>query len=155
MNASGLSAPHGRGWTHYAIGVLLNAAVFLVVGPTIGALILYVIMVGMSAPRADTLSAVFVGSLLLAPLTITVGYTLVWKAALLTGAAVAVASSLTREVLLYPLAAAIGALMILLFAPDRWGDEAMAYVYLSIAGALAAFCCTYLTRGLRLRSMDR
>jgi hypothetical protein len=142
-------APHGRSWPHYAVGLMLNVVVYLVLGPPIGTLVVYFVFAFAGVSGIKTASAALGATPYFAYFMIPVGYMLVWQPALAAGVAIAIASSfIRREAWLYALAAMIGAAAAAALAPERWAEH---YGVLAIAGAVAAVACAFFTRGLRLR----
>jgi hypothetical protein len=149
-----VSAPHGRGWLHYASSVLLHALVFAIVGPLIGALVFGAAAMAILAndPSSGLLGLLIV--VFTAWFTVPLAYVLGLTAAAATGAIMAVATSFLSAGWLYAFAVAMGALMALRFGPAGQIDYPVPYeAALATAGALASAFCTLLTSGFRLRPM--
>jgi hypothetical protein len=147
------AAPHGRGWEHYVAGVGLNGALFAGIGPPVGTFVFGLVTAGTATgdPLAGLWTiAVFAFSF---ALSLFFGYALSWKAALVTGIAVAVVSSFARDVrVLYASGALIGVVFALLLVPTDWSAWSLNAVSLGLAaaGAVAALVCTRLAAELRL-----
>jgi hypothetical protein len=154
VSAQVFVAPHGRNWPHYAVGVMLNAVVFLALGPAIGTLVVYIVIAALGITDIKTAYAALLATPFFAFFMIPLGYTLAWQAALAAGVAIAIASSfIRRDARLYAMSAVIGAAAAVATVPvtERWAGKPAVYVFLAAAGAVAALSCTFLTRGLRLR----
>lgn len=136
---------------YYLVGVLLNVAAFVAVGPAIGAMIIVPcsIFVAMSDPRAVVYFSA--AALTFYPVTFGLAYALTWKAAALTGAAVALGSRfITSAKVLYGLAAFLGGVtaFFTLRAYEGWELAVTA----PISGASAALVCARLFRNLNLQA---
>ena len=126
-------APHGRGWVHYIVGVLLNAALFALVGPLIGSL---------AFGGALTLAA--------APFSFATGYVIGSYPAALTGAATAIASSfIALPSRLYIFSALVGTAATIAL---NYSSDYLNTALYGVSGAVAAIVCTRLAKGLRLRA---
>jgi hypothetical protein len=150
-----MPAPHGRSWEHYVIGVLINIAIFVAIGPAIGALValalIYASAAGTSGMRGAWSGAVtFV---LFLPLALVGGYLKGWLAAAATGLVVAMASSWVNSRALYAVAVVAGGVLSLVFLwiEDRTIGESRANVILAfLVGAVAGGVCTRLAKAFRL-----
>jgi hypothetical protein len=148
-----IKAPHGRGFGHYLVGVLLNVAVFVGLGPVAGCIVFFLI-IGILAggfPVGPLAGLYFMvgGSFLIVPAAYLVGS----PAAAATGVGVAVASSwICRPLYLYGFAAAIGGLaaMFLTHFQDRNLTSASEQLMMFVTGAVAALICTRAARPFRL-----
>ena len=162
-----MKAPHGRGWVHYGIGLLLNAIAFAGLGPMIGYIAFAVVFppilsfVPTNSVRApdqgaalDLIGALKTSGFLLtmAPFGIVKAYFLGAAPAASTGLFVGLSSSWLGERSLRNggilVGAASSAICVLGELPH------VAFVAsASIAGGVAAAAMIRMTRGLRLRPM--
>jgi len=144
-----MSAPNGHSWGHYLFSIALTVALFVAVGPLLGAFA-YMLPGFFHSP-----SPLFGGLLALTH----AAYVFGGVPAAITGLFVALASSfIRREWMLYLLAAIVGAVACasfvvmpgLMAGPAGWRAEP-SIGSLAIVGALAAAVCALFARPLGLR----
>jgi hypothetical protein len=136
----------------YIGGVFLNAVVFAAIGPLVGGVTLWTLLLA----EGSILASLFGPLLYILGFfkSIPESYRLAGFAPALTGAIVAVASIwLTHSRSLYVFAASTGGVTSsMLISPEAFtsGNPFWAYVVLFVSGALAAIVCTRVARPFRL-----
>lgn len=163
-----MSAPHGRSWSHFCVGVLLNAIGFALIGPLIAcAVAILVLTVAFSlGPLAQAGSNAVVepakllhALLLFLPVGLFGSYMHGAVAAAVTGGVVALASVCLSGKRLYVLAGAIGAIASVWknFASSITGPNPFVLqegwpvaVAIAALGAFASIITTRILRGMRL-----
>jgi hypothetical protein len=131
------TAPHGRSWFHYAVGIGLHALLFALIGPAVGA---------MAAGFA-------LGWIVTTPILIVFAYMTNTGTAAIAGACFAVATSVVAKPWkLYAVAGAIGAVSAAIFGSLGPNPDELGTIFLASFGAIAAAVCARLARRLRLRA---
>ena len=164
-----MSAPHGRSWSHFGVGMLLNSIGFVLLGPPIAYAVISIVVVlvlpfGPSAPSGvkgvgETAKLIH-GLLVFAPLGLFISYMHGTVAAAITGGLVGLASARLYGRRLYAFAAVIGAAasvwtnftwpltgLNLRVLQEGWPVSGV----VAVVGAIAAMVATRILRGLRLR----
>jgi hypothetical protein len=148
-----ITAPHGRSYGHYLVGVLINVAIFVGLGPIVGCVVFFLIF-GTFATGFPT--GPFAGMYFMVGMSLWIvpaAYLMGSFAAALTGASVAMASSWLRgSAQLYGFAIAVGGFtaMFLAQAPGRNPVSIAERVTMFAVGAIAALVCTRVARPFRL-----
>lgn len=165
-----MSAPHGRGWLHYSVGLALNAIAFAGLGPLIAYPIAgflgWLALLSHVPWQGDFGFLRAFGGLLaipgMAPFGLIVSYSLGTVPAALTGLMVGLASSwVLDEKRLLVVAAVVGACL----APSTYTDAGFlrddggpmslplgVVLLFALTGCKTALLITKLTTGLRLRA---
>lgn len=131
------TAPHGRSWFHYAIGIGLHALLFALIGPAIGAIV----------------AGIALGWIVTTPFLIVFAYMTNTGTAAIAGACFAVATSVVvKPWKLYAVAEAIGAVSAATFGSLGPNPDELGTIFLASFGAIAAAVCARLARGFRLRA---
>jgi hypothetical protein len=155
-----IKAPHGRSWVHYVLGVILNAVLFLIAGPLLGTLAGGLMLAFLSLVGNHSVLTALASMALFFPFALSLGYLLAWKAALITGALVAVMSSFVgKPLLLYIGSAVVGIIASLALVPANWSSNNLRsesplpsiYFILAAVGAISAVLCTRFAASIRLR----